>query len=84
MSYYPLDLDDCGPGIGPCCSPTTTQEQMDAFCQLAGYCEAESWSIETMSSTSCYCWGSCSGYEWYSPCCSGTDDRTFVTEVVCR
>ncbi len=84
MSYYPLDLDNCTPVIGPCCSPTTTQEQMDAFCQLAGLCVATAWDVELHSSTSCYCWGSCTNYVWSSPCCSGTDNRYHVVSVTCE
>ena len=87
MHYYPLDFDDCLPTHGTiqCCSPTTTQDQMDAFCQLAGYCEATSWVEQTISgSTDCYCWGSCSGYTWTASCCSGSETRRFVTEVTCE
>ena len=85
MDYYPLNLDDClGIGIN-CCSGTNTQEEMDAFCQLAGYCEALDWVVQTIpASTTCYCWGACTGDTWYSPCCSGVDDRRqFVTSVTC-
>ena len=86
MDYYPLNLDDClGIGIN-CCSGTTTQEEMDAFCILAGYCEAVDWVVQTIpASTTCYCWGACTGDTWYSPCCSGVDDRRqFVTSVTCE
>jgi hypothetical protein len=80
MDFYPIDLDYCTPSIGgPCGLPYTAAEQMDAFCQLAGYCEATTWEVELISSTSCYCWmGS-----WHSSCCSGPDDRFFITEVTC-
>ena len=32
----------------------------------------------------CYCWGSCSGYTWYSNCCSGWQTQVMVTEVTCQ
>jgi hypothetical protein len=81
MSFYALNLDDCGPGIGPCCGGSTTQQQMDAFCVLAGHTTAIDWTLATMSSTSCYCY---CGSSWSSPCCSGNDERTFVTTVTCE
>lgn len=84
MTYYPLHLDQCTPNIGMCCSPTTTQEQMDAFCQLAGYSAATNWVMQTLSSTNCYCWGGCTSYSWHSNCCSGTDNRNFITSVDCE
>ena len=84
MTFYPINLDNCTPTIGSCCSPTTNQEQMDALCQLAGLCVATDWDVELLTSTNCYCWGSCSGYAWYSNCCSGTDDRYFVVSVTCE
>jgi hypothetical protein len=84
MTYYPLHLDQCTPNVGMCCSPTTTQEQMDAFCQLAGYATATSWVMQTIASTNCYCWGGCSGYTWFSNCCSGQDNRNFITSVDCQ
>lgn len=84
MTYYPLHLDQCTPNIGMCCSPTTTQEQMDAFCQLAGYSTATNWVMQTLSSTNCYCWGGCTSYSWHSNCCSGQDNRNFITSVDCQ
>ena len=84
MTYYPLHLDQCTPNIGMCCSPTTTQEQMDAFCQLAGYSTASNWVMQTLSSTNCYCWGGCTSYSWHSNCCSGQDNRNFITSVDCQ
>jgi|GEM_PF-5200816 len=84
MTYYPLHLDQCTTTIGMCCSPTTTQEQMNAFCQLAGYSTAVNWVVQTISSTNCYCWGGCTNFTWTSNCCSGQDDRNFVTSVDCQ
>jgi hypothetical protein len=84
MTYYPLDLDNCTPHIGACCAPTTTQEQLDALCQLAGLCVATDWDVELRTSTNCYCWGSCTGYAWYSNCCSGSDARYHVVSVTCE
>jgi hypothetical protein len=78
MSYYPLHMDDCTGG-GLCGAPWTTQQQMDEICQMEGFCEAVDWEVELIPSTSCFCWmGS-----WASPCCSGLDDRNFVTSVTC-
>ncbi len=85
MSYYMLALDPCLPYYsGSCCAPSTNQEEADAFCQLAGYCEALSFVIELKQSTSCYCHGACTNNAWYSPCCSGSDTRYFITEVTCQ
>ena len=84
MTYYPLNLDQCTPNSGMCCQPTTTQEQMDAFCQLAGYSTALSWVVQTIPSTNCYCWGGCTGFSWHSNCCAGQDNRNFVTSVDCQ
>jgi hypothetical protein len=85
MSYYMLSLDPCLPYYsGSCCAPTTNQEEADAFCQLAGYCEALSFVVELKQSTSCYCRGACTNNTWYSPCCSGSDTRYFITEVTCQ
>ena len=84
MTYYPLHLDQCTPNMGMCCSPTTTQNQMDAFCQLAGYSTATNWVVQTLASSNCYCWGGCTSFSWYSNCCSGQDDRNFVTSVDCQ
>ncbi|HND33650.1 MAG TPA: putative metal-binding motif-containing protein, partial [Myxococcota bacterium] len=85
MSYYMLSLDPCLPYYsGSCCAPTTNQEEADAFCQLAGYCEATNFVVELKQSTSCYCHGACTNNTWYSPCCSGSDTRYFITEVTCR
>ena len=85
MSYYMLSLNPCLPGYaGSCCGATTNQEEADAFCQLAGYCEATNMVVELKQSTSCYCYGSCTNNAWYSPCCSGSTQRYFITEVTCR
>ena len=84
MTNYPLNLDQCTPASGMCCQPTTTQEQMDAFCQLAGYSIAVSWVVQTLASTNCYCWGGCSNFTWHSNCCSGQSNRNFVTSVDCQ
>jgi hypothetical protein len=85
MTYYMLALEPCLPYYsGNCCSGTTDQEEADAFCQLAGYCEAVSYVVQAISSTNCYCWGACTNYSWYSNCCSGTDTRYFITEVTCQ
>jgi len=84
MTYYPLHLDQCTPFGGMCCSPTTTQEQMDAFCQLAGYTTAVNWIMQTLLSTNCYCWGGCTNNTWHSNCCSGQTDRNFITSVDCQ
>ena len=83
MTYYPLHLDQYTPNIGMCCAPTTTQEQMDAFCQLAGYSTATNWVMQTLSSTNCYCWGGCKVI--LAPnCCGGQDNHNFITSVDCE
>ena len=84
MSFYPLNLNQCTPTIGACCAPTTTQQQMDAFCRLAGRTTATTWVVQTLPSTSCYCWGGCTNNAWYWPCCSGSANRNFVTQVTCQ
>jgi len=84
MTFYPLNLDQCTPRIGPCCNPTTAQQQMDAFCRLAGRCRATDWVVQTLPSTNCYCWGGCTNCNWRSNCCGGQDQRNFVTSVTCR
>ena len=78
MTGWPLDFEACG-----CCGGTTTQEQMDALCELAGYATAESWEASPQYINTCYCWGSCSGYTWYSGCCSGWQTQVMVTQVTC-
>jgi len=80
---YPIHLDACTTTIGNCCSGTTTQEQMDRYCQDNGYTAATDWVVETQPSVGCYCWGACTNFEWYGTCCSGQDDRNFVIEVTC-
>ncbi len=84
MSFYPLHLDKCTSN-GACCKPSTTKEQMDAFCRLAGKCRSVSWVLKTIkNSTKCYCWGSCTKCIWFPNCCAGMNERTFVTSVKCR
>ncbi|MBM74807.1 MAG: hypothetical protein CMK59_05365 [Proteobacteria bacterium] len=84
MSYYPLNLDECTPSTGSCCNPTSTQEQMDQFCQLAGYCEAVGWTVDLLEGDSCYCWGTCSNNMWMSGCCGNTAERNYITSVECQ
>jgi cysteine-rich repeat protein len=86
LSQYPLHLDMCSPGQGACCPGTTTKNQMDAFCTLAGYPKgnAVSWVVEWLVTPACYCWGKCTGFAWLSFCCSDVDDRNVVTSVECE
>ena len=80
LSFHPIHLDYCTPSIaGPCGPPWTTQQQMDKICQMEGYCEAVDWEIELIYGGTCFCWMG----EWVSPCCSGGDNRFFVTQVTC-
>jgi cysteine-rich repeat protein len=83
MTFYPLDFADCD-HEGACCAPTNTQQQMNAFCRLAGHCRAVEWNVRTLASDNCYCWGKCSEFRWASDCCRGGLNRNFVTEVTCR
>ena len=80
MTGYPLDFSDgCH-----CCSPTTTQQQMDALCQLAGRTQATGWVAQSLSINTCYCWGACSNFQWQSNCCSGQQTQRMVTSVTCQ
>lgn len=79
MTGYPLKFDDT-----PYCSPTTCQQQMDALCQLAGFAQATEWTYESKYINNCYCWGSCSNYQWQSNCCSGWQTQVMVTSVTCE
>ena len=85
MTYYPLNIDQCTPNGGNCCGGggVTTQSQMDAFCELAGYSQATDWVVETLMSTNCYCWNCTTQNTWKSNCCSGAALRNFVTQVTC-
>ena len=85
MTYYMLALEPCLPYYaGNCCSGTTDSQEADAFCRLAGCNSAVTYTVELKLSTNCYCWGNCTGSNWTSNCCSGSDTRYFITEVVCR
>ncbi len=83
-TLYPVHLDQCWPGGGTCCNGTSTQQQMDKFCQDNGYDVATDWVVQAITSTECYCWGVCTGNEWASPCCSGSNERNLITDVTCE
>lgn len=85
MTYYMLALEPCLPYYaGNCCSGTTDQQEADAFCRLAGCTAAVNYTVQAILSTNCYCWGNCTGGNWQSNCCGGSDTRYFITEVMCR
>ena len=84
MTHYPIHIDQCTPNGGNCCGGgVTTQSQMNAFCELAGYSQATDWVVEQLMSTNCYCWNCTTQNTWKSNCCSGASLRNLVTQVTC-
>jgi hypothetical protein len=79
MTGWPLDFD-----AGPDCGGNTSQEQMDALCELAGYATSTSRESSPQSINICYCWGACTDYTWHSNCCSGQQTQTMITQVTCQ
>lgn len=79
LSGYPLDYDSC-----LCCAPTTTQQEMDALCRLAGRTSAITWLSSAASITTCYGWGACTDFTWGSNLCGGQQTLQVVTSVTCQ
>jgi len=77
MTGWPLDLD-----AGGFCGSVTSQDQMDTLCVLAGFSAATGWVSEPKSINTCYC--TCSINSWSSPCCSGQQTQTMITQVTCE
>jgi hypothetical protein len=79
LTEYPLDTDVC-----QCCGGTTTAQTADAFCVLAGFTSAVSWTTGMINGTNCYCWDCITADSWASNCCSGQASRPMILTVTCQ
>ena len=79
LTEYPLDTDVC-----QCCGGTTSKQTADAFCVLAGYSVAVSWTTGNIVGTNCYCWDCIVNDQWASNCCSGSTSRPMILTVTCQ
>jgi hypothetical protein len=71
-----------GTTCGTTCGNATDQQQANQTCVSAGFTTAKTYTVEAVSTTTCWCYYT--NLNVWNPCCSGTGTRDVINTITCQ